>query len=89
MQGHRVNSKAALLEPGDYYVDFGPGGAPAALWALLPGTGEQVRIPATGHGDGTEPEWAISLDEAGAANVTPSIDSGSYHGFLTGGAWSG
>jgi hypothetical protein len=80
MQGHRVNSKAALTAPGDYYVDFGPDGTPAALWARLPGAGTQVRVPA--------PTWSISVDDAGAATVTPSIDSGDYHGFLTAGNWS-
>jgi len=88
MQGHRVNSKAALTQPGDYFVDFAPDGAPAALWARLPDSGTQARIPATGHGDGTEPEWEIAVDDAGAATVTPSIDGGGYHGHLTAGVWS-
>jgi hypothetical protein len=88
MQGHRVNSKAALAEPGDYYVDLGPDGAPAALWARLPDSGTQARIPAVDHGIDAEPEWTITLNASGTVTVLPSIDGGGYHGHLTDGIWS-
>ena len=99
MEGRRVQPEVKHLEkPGDYFPVYQEDGTTIKwLWFALPNNGQWGRIAAKGGGNGEEPEWTITEDEAGRITVDPSIDTGpmlirgtdcSYHGHLTAGVWN-
>lgn len=96
MQGRRVADcdHEAVEREGDYSVCVKDGRV-VGCWSMCPGSGtDQYRrcayMDARGFASEGEPSWEMTLDEAGALTVSPSIDEGpgGYHGYLVAGVWS-
>lgn len=77
---------------GAYFPVVAENSSVKALWFRLP-TGTLGRIAAKGHGNGTEPEWDITINADGTVTVDPSIEQHEsegipyWHGHLRAGVW--